>query len=460
VKIGLAVLALIGFITVPARADVVVPPFQPAAGITVVDTAGVPDHPRQLNVRVSSDALGEDHPVDVRILLPAGYDGSTDRYPVLYLFHGTSGRASDWVTTGNAEATTDGLPLIVVMPDAGFNGNGGGWFTNWVDQGTGLGPNRWESFHVDQLIPWIDANLRTIPTREGRAVAGLSQGGFGSTTYAARHPDLFLSVASFSGAPDIDYNPLVAAGATAIIEATAFGLNRTQPEAMFGSHATNAINWQGHDPATIVTNLLPVDVWLYTATGAPGRHDDDPSTYNPATSGIEWATYGSTSSFVQRAQQLGVSVHVNDYTFGTHTWAYWADDLDQYLDQLMPDPAVPAFVSHTVAPSTVSYMSVDQHWTQWGWTVDVARTPVQQFTALKNASASGFTLEGTGTATVTTPAVYEPGLHTVTINGVPTPIEAVDGRLVIRVPLGPDVPLPAVMGVPAPTGVAVTVTIA
>ena len=145
----------------------------PTHGIHVVAVSAIDD--RQLNVRVSSDALGR--AVDVRILLPPGYaqDPAT-RYPVLYLFHGTSGRASDWVTMGDAEATTARLPLIVVMPDAGFDGNGGGWFTNWVDTTTALGPSQWETFHVDQLIPWVDANLRTIATRDGRAVAGLSQG--------------------------------------------------------------------------------------------------------------------------------------------------------------------------------------------------------------------------------------------------------------------------------------------
>ena len=221
---------------------------------------------------VSSDALGR--AVDVRILVPAGYSNrSRRRLPVLYLFHGTSGRASDWIDGGGAEAATEGLPLIVVMPDAGFDGNGGGWFTNWVDTTTALGPSQWETFHVDQLIPWVDANLRTIAAREGRAIAGLSQGGFGSTTYAARHPDLFISAASFSGAPDIDYNPVVAAGATAVIQATAVGLDGVQPDAMFGSRATNEINWQGHDPADLVTNLRGVDLWLYTATGAPGPYD-------------------------------------------------------------------------------------------------------------------------------------------------------------------------------------------
>ena len=85
-------------------------------------------------MQVSTAAL--QHPVDVRILLPDGYgDEPQRRYPVLYLYHGTIGRPSDWINFGNAEQTTAGLPLIVVLPDAGFDGDGGGWFTNWYNGG-------------------------------------------------------------------------------------------------------------------------------------------------------------------------------------------------------------------------------------------------------------------------------------------------------------------------------------
>lgn len=125
------------------------------------------------NVQVLSSALGR--VVDVRVLLPTGYTQHPNvRYPVLYLFHGTSGRASDWVDQGNAEATTANRPLIVVMPDAGFNGDGGGWFTDWFDTSTALGPSKWETFHIGRLVPWVDASLRTVAKRDGRAIAGLS----------------------------------------------------------------------------------------------------------------------------------------------------------------------------------------------------------------------------------------------------------------------------------------------
>ena len=68
--------------------------FHDTRGMHVVEAKRL--DPRQWNVKVLSPALGR--PVDIRILLPNGYDPTASRrYPVLYLFHGTSGGASDWV---------------------------------------------------------------------------------------------------------------------------------------------------------------------------------------------------------------------------------------------------------------------------------------------------------------------------------------------------------------------------
>jgi len=425
--------------------------FHQASGLTVIKVTR--SGQRQYDVSVSTAALGR--PVHIRVLVPANYSETHDRLPVLYLFHGTSGRASDWVDQGNATQATAGLRLIVVMPDAGFDGDGGGWFTNWVDAKTALGPSRWETFHVDQLIPWVDANLRTIATRNGRAVAGLSQGGFGSMTYAARHPDRFLSAASFSGAPDIDNNPAVAAGATTVIAATAVGLDGVGPDAMFGPRATNEFNWQGHDPADLADNLRDVDLWLFTATGQPGPYDAGAP--NAAASGIEFATHESTEGFAQRAQQRGVPFHLVDYIYGTHTWSYWARDLVEYLPHLMG-----AFARPPSPPRDISYESIDSTWSQWGWSVLLRRNAAQQFSALTNAGPTAFTLQGTGTAVVTTPSFYEPGsIATVTISGRPRATVTADseGRLKIAVSLGLDVPSPAIVGVPTLSGRAVTVTI-
>jgi hypothetical protein len=269
-------------------------------------------------------------------------------------------------------------------------------------------------------------------------------------------------VASFSGAPDIDYNPLVAVGATAVIQATAVGLNGTEPDAMFGSRVTNEINWQGHDPAGLVTNLANTDVWLFTATGANGPLDS--AAPNPAGSGIEALTHGSTMSFVQRAQQLGVPFHLVNYMFGTHSWGYWARDLREYIGPLML-----SFAHPSPAPTTVSYQSVEQRWSAWGWTVSFERSAPQQLAVLTGADAKGFTLQGSGTATVVTPASYAPGqMVTVSRSGAGTASVMADeaGRLHLTVPLGgPALPAAvagaAVIGVPGvpPPAATTTVTI-
>ena len=205
-------------------------------------------------------------PAKVRILLPAKYEDQAKRhYPVLYLFHGTSGGAADWTVKGEAEQTTEGLPLIVVMPDIALNDDGGGYCTNWVS-----GTYSWERFHIDQLIPWVDANLRTRPTRKGRAIAGLSQGGFCSLSYAARHPDLFQTALAYSGVPDIAYNASDKEGMTAIATATETGLDGEPPNSMFGSRADNEINWANHDPTTLANNLRATP---YTSTSAMANPD-------------------------------------------------------------------------------------------------------------------------------------------------------------------------------------------
>jgi S-formylglutathione hydrolase FrmB len=436
-------LAAMAVVAAPAvRAAPAAPVFHDADGIHVVSTRQVDT--RQYSLSVLSAALGR--PVSVRVLLPSGYAAaSSARYPVLYLFHGTSGGASDWVDKGGAEQSTAGLPLIVVMPDAGFDFDGGGWFTNWYDTRTSLGPSQWETFHIDQLIPWVDANLHTIPTRDGRAVAGLSQGGFGSTTYAAQFPDRFMSVGSFSGAPDIAYNPVVSAGAAVVVEGTALGLDGVEPNAMFGPKVIDEINWEGHNPTTLATNLRWTSIWLWSGDGLPGPYDN--GTPNAEAMGIEGIVHASTLSFVQRLDALGIPVHFDDYVYGTHSWGYWARDLRQYLPVLMH-----LFAHPPAAPTQISYESIAASWSQWGWSVAMQRNPAQQFSGLVDAGASGFVVDGTGAASVTTPPFYRPGQPaTVTVTGpMGRRVARVDadtgGRLHVAVPLGAGSPLAGLLG--------------
>ncbi|UPT40687.1 MULTISPECIES: alpha/beta hydrolase-fold protein, partial [Streptomyces] len=148
--------------------------------------------PRMRYFRFATDAIGWDPGVNV--LLPDGYHTSGRRYPVLYLFHG-GGTGQDFITFDRMgiRAWTAGKPLIVVMPDGGA----AGWYSNPV--GSNVGPRNWETFHIAQLLPWVDANFRTYAEYDGRAVSGFSMGGFGALKYAAKYYGHFASVSSHSG---------------------------------------------------------------------------------------------------------------------------------------------------------------------------------------------------------------------------------------------------------------------
>lgn len=128
----------------------------------------------------------------VNVLLPDGYHTSGRTYPVLYLLHGGLQDFIEFDRRG-IRAWTAGKPIIVVMPDGGQ----AGWYSNPVS--SNVGPRNWESFHINQLIPWIDANFRTYAEYDGRAVSGFSMGGFGALKYAAKYWGHFASVSAHSG---------------------------------------------------------------------------------------------------------------------------------------------------------------------------------------------------------------------------------------------------------------------
>jgi S-formylglutathione hydrolase FrmB len=426
-----AILAALAVAATGAPTLAAAPPIRDGHGIHVVSAQAL--DPRQLAVHVSTDAL--QHPVDVRVLLPEGYDATTRRYPVLYLFHGTSGRASDWVNFGKAVETTAGVPLIVVMPDAGFDGDGGGWFADWWNGGAG-GPPKWETFHVAQMIPWIDDNLRTVAERSGRAVAGLSQGGFGALSYAARHPDLFTSVASFSGGCVIDRDPQAISISTFIIQYTTTELSGVaDPDAIFGPRATNELNWQAHDPGTLVTNLRGMQIALWTGDGNPGPLDPGP--VDPGASSIEMITFGATVLFDGYLNEVGIRHAYHYYGAGTHTFPYWARDLEEYV------PALMRRFRHPPARSRwVDFRSTDDHWERWGWDVALQRA-APAFSDLRHARRNGFVLTGTGDAVVRTPAMYRPGTRVrVTTRGVVRSTRertvGASGRLRVAVALSDD----------------------
>jgi S-formylglutathione hydrolase FrmB len=324
----------------------------------------------------------------VRVLLPATYDAEPGRrYPVLYLLHGGTGSYLDWTTQGEAEALSAGLPLIIVMPD----GSGFGGYMDWWNFGAG-GPPAWETYHVRQLLPWIDDHYRTIPSRDGRAIAGLSMGGGGTMHYAARHPDLFTAAAAFSGAVDSNTLPV-----QALI--TISGLqDGSLPGAQVGLRATEEVRWRGHNPWDLAENLAGMFLQLDTGNGQPGGPGGDSG--DP----IEAAVHEMMTNLHERLDALGIAHLWNDYGAGGHTWFYWKRDLAELLPRLMERFEAPA-----PAPQPFTYTTIDPAYDVWGWQVAIDR-PALEFSRIVDAGPSGFTLVGSGAAEVTTaPGTFSPG---------------------------------------------------
>jgi len=145
------------------------------------------------------------------VYTPAGYNEGDKDYPVFYLLHGAGGDEDAWSSMGRACQIMDNLiasgkaePMIVVMT----NGNAtqaAARIDYPVAQAEGGmrgfgSAGQFEKSIIDDVVPFIDNNYRTLSDREHRAIAGLSMGG-AQTTYAAlNHIDRFAWVGSFSGA--------------------------------------------------------------------------------------------------------------------------------------------------------------------------------------------------------------------------------------------------------------------
>ncbi len=146
--------------------------------------------PRVETVQFRSALVGKVLPYNV--ILPTDYRVSTaTRYPVIYLLHGWAGHYSDWVTRTNIADYAAKYRMIVVMPE----GNDG-WYT---DSAT-VASDKYESYFLQELIPDVQRRYRTIESRYGRGIAGLSMGGYGALKFGLKHPEMFAFAGSLSGA--------------------------------------------------------------------------------------------------------------------------------------------------------------------------------------------------------------------------------------------------------------------
>jgi len=136
-------------------------------------------------------------PVSFNIYLPEGYAQSTARYPVIYHLHGIGGSQrgpqNTTVPRSFEQALAQNLigPVIVVFPNGYVD-------SFWADSVSGTKPA--ETDVIQQLIPHVDANFRTIATPGARVMQGFSMGGFGATKFYTKFPHLFAACVEYDGA--------------------------------------------------------------------------------------------------------------------------------------------------------------------------------------------------------------------------------------------------------------------
>lgn len=163
------------------------------------------------------DSPGNDKKRRMAVYTPAGYEDSTEPYPVLYLLHGVGGDEEAWLGSGRAAQIMDNLiaegkaePMIVVMTNGNVYqeaspGNGSSGFPKITFMLPNTMDGKFEETFVDAM-DFIRDNYRTKDSKAGRAIAGLSMGGFHTANIALNYPDTFDYIGLFSSALGVPRN--------------------------------------------------------------------------------------------------------------------------------------------------------------------------------------------------------------------------------------------------------------
>jgi diacylglycerol O-acyltransferase / trehalose O-mycolyltransferase len=274
---------------------------------TVVDA-------RTWDLTIDSPALARS--AKVRLLLPPDYASQPHRrWPVFYLLHGCCDTYDSWTRETDVEALTSRTDVLVVMPEAGPVG----FYSNWWNHGAG-GPPAWETFHLAEVRQILE---RGYHAGARRAIGGLSMGGLGAMAYAARHPGMFRSAASYSGIVHTTYNPGVITGLL-----RSFGAD---PLALWGDPVQQATIWASHNPYDLASKLRGIPLYASAGNGNPGPLDPP----GAGTDSIEQWIHPQNVAFADLAEPLHLRLTTDFYGAGTHTWPYWERALHRSFAMLM-----------------------------------------------------------------------------------------------------------------------------
>lgn len=237
------------------------------------------------------------------VITPAAYQTDKNtKFPVLYLLHGAGGDFSNWIKKAPfLPELASRYGMIIVCPDGATHS----WYWDAPLDST----SRYETYMTQELLPYVDKNYRTVASREGRGITGLSMGGQGSFYLAFRHLDLYGACASMSGGVDIQSFPA-----------------SWQMEKLLGSQAENPERWAEHSIMNQLYRLKPTSIKILFDCGT----DDF---FYPVNKRLhELMEYRRIEhDFISRP--------------GNHSWPYWTNSIKfqlVFFDNYFKDMAAKA----------------------------------------------------------------------------------------------------------------------
>jgi S-formylglutathione hydrolase FrmB len=166
-------------------------PHQLASALTVVATLWIATdaaaQSRTARTIRFESAIGQ---ATVAVLLPAGYDSTTARFPVVYLLHGGTQNHTAFAARSWFAGDVSGRRVIVVMPHV----------QPFFYSARGNASAPVEDFLGRELPAYIDSHYRTVNDRRARAIAGISMGGYGAALLGLTRPEMFGAVGAISAA--------------------------------------------------------------------------------------------------------------------------------------------------------------------------------------------------------------------------------------------------------------------
>jgi S-formylglutathione hydrolase FrmB len=128
-------------------------------------------------------------------IIPDSYYDSTKSFPTVYLLHGFDGNYRNWADLTSVENLSDIYNIIIVCPD----GDKDSWYFDSPEDRN----SQYERHIAIEVVNFTDKIYRTVKSRSGRAITGLSMGGHGALFLASRHKEVFGAAGSMSGGLDI-----------------------------------------------------------------------------------------------------------------------------------------------------------------------------------------------------------------------------------------------------------------